>query len=68
MQPLDVILIAFAGYVLLGVLFAVPFLLFMVSKLDAHAAGASLRFKLTVLPGCVALWPLLLAKVLRRRA
>ena len=46
-------------YALLGLVFAVPFVVFGVARVDAAARGASLGFRLLILPGVVALWPLL---------
>lgn len=47
---------AYAG---LGVLFAVPFVARGIERVDPAARGASPGFRLIVLPGVVALWPLL---------
>jgi hypothetical protein len=48
-----------AGYLALGTLFAVPFLARGVARIDPGARGAPLGFRLAILPGVVALWPLL---------
>jgi hypothetical protein len=53
------LLLGAAGlYLALGALFAVPFLLVGVQRVDP-AAGGAWAFRLLVRPGCVALWPLL---------
>ncbi len=52
-------------YVGLGVLFALYFATKGVSKLDPTAEGAPLGFRMLMLPGAAALWPLLMAKLLR---
>ena len=54
-------------YLGLGLLFALPFLLIGVQKLDGAADGAW-AFRLLALPGCVALWPVLAVKLIRRRS
>ena len=55
----------FEVYFLLGFLFAIPFLLRGVQKLDENAIGSSIWLKLLWLPGVCALWPLLLSKWIR---
>jgi hypothetical protein len=45
-----------------GLLFAVPFLLRGVERIDPAARGATPGFRLIVLPGVVALWPILLRR------
>lgn len=52
-------LAAVGVYLLVGVLFSVPFLLRGAAAIDPDAAEGSLGFKVLVLPGVVALWPLL---------
>jgi hypothetical protein len=45
-----------------GFVFAVPFVLFGVKKIDPHAAHATWGFRLLILPGCLIFWPLLLRR------
>ena len=49
-------------YVLIGVLFAIPFLLKGVSQIDPVAKDATRGFRIIILPGVIALWPLLLRR------
>ena len=49
-------------YALLGLGFAVPFLLRGVEVVDPDARGSGWGFRLILLPGVVALWPLLLRR------
>jgi hypothetical protein len=49
-------------YTALGVAFALAFVTVGVSRADSQAAGSSIAFRLLVLPGSVALWPLLLRR------
>jgi len=63
----EIILLIGQLYLGLGALFAVPFLLLGVQRLD-HAADGAWTFRLLALPGCVALWPVLALKLLRRRS
>ena len=52
-------------YLLIGLLFAVVFVTTGIERVDATARGASAGFRLLILPGVVALWPVLLRKWLR---
>jgi hypothetical protein len=56
-----------AVYGLLGLLFAIPFVSIGIGKIDSRAQGAGLGFRLLVLPGVAALWPLLLFRWLGNR-
>ena len=49
-------------YLLLGVVFAVPFVLKGVNRLEPSAAQGTRGFRLLILPGAIALWPLLLRR------
>jgi hypothetical protein len=54
------IFLGLAGlYLLCGIIFAVPFAIVGVGKIDPHAANASWGFRLLILPGSTLLWPLL---------
>lgn len=54
------------GYVLTGVLFGIPYVSVGIVRADPVARGTGLGFRLLVLPGVVAFWPLLLYRWLRR--
>ena len=56
------LLIALGIYLLCGLVFAVPFALLGVKKIDPHAAHGSWGFRLLILPGTMAFWPLLLKR------
>lgn len=49
-------------YLALGLAVAVPFVLRGVNKIDPVSSGSSWGFRLIILPGVVALWPLLLRR------
>jgi hypothetical protein len=53
---------ALGFYVGLGLLFAAPFVLRGVDRIDPGAKGASWGFRLIIVPGVVALWPILLRR------
>jgi hypothetical protein len=53
---------ALGAYAAIGVLFAGAFLTRGIERLDPGAHGSGWGFRLIVLPGVVALWPLLLQR------
>jgi hypothetical protein len=65
-QVIPVLVYLGFAYVALGLLFAVPFAFRFVNRLDPDARDGSLGFRLLIIPGAAALWPLLLRRVLRR--
>jgi len=52
-------------YVAFGIVFSLPFVLRGVNRIDPVAAQGTWGFRLIILPGVVALWPLLLARWLK---
>lgn len=57
-----VFLILLGVYLACGFVFAVPFVLFGVKKIDPHAAHGSWGFRLLIIPGTMVFWPLLLRR------
>jgi hypothetical protein len=57
----------FLAYAALGVLFAIAFVTAGVSRVDPVAKGSSIGFRLMILPGAAALWPLLLWRWISKR-
>lgn len=57
-----VFLILLGAYLACGLLFAFPFALIGVEQIDPHAVHGSWGFRLLVIPGTMALWPLLLRR------
>jgi len=55
-------LMLLAAYLTCGLVFAVPFVLVGVKRIDPHATHGSWGFRLLVIPGTMALWPLLLKR------
>ena len=53
---------ALALYVTLGTIFGVIFVLRGAGRVDPSAIGAPWGFRLLILPGSIALWPLLLRR------
>ena len=55
-------LILFGAYLACGFLFALPFAFLGVGKIDPHASHGSWGFRLLIIPGATALWPVLLRR------
>jgi hypothetical protein len=55
-----VILILLGTYLACGLLFAIPFVLVGVKRIDPHAVHGSWGFRLLIIPGTSLFWPLLL--------
>ena len=49
-----------AVYTILGLAFAVPFVWWGVQRLDSEAEGSGVGFRLLILPGVAAFWPMFL--------
>lgn len=49
-------------YVAIGLGFAIAFVIAGVGRIDPAAKGASLGFRLLIVPGVAALWPILLMR------
>jgi hypothetical protein len=55
------------SYAAIGLLFAGAFLTVGISRVDPASKGSSIGFRLVILPGVTALWPLLLTRWIRGR-
>ena len=56
---------ALTAYAALGIVFAILFVSVGVQRVDAVAKGAGFGFRLLILPGVTALWPILLLRWVR---
>ncbi len=54
-------------YAMAGLVFAIVFVSFGVRRVDPTANGSSVAFRLMILPGVAALWPVLLSRWIARR-
>jgi len=61
-QIARIVVYAFYGYALSGVVFAAAFVTVGVKRIDEQAVGTGVGFRLLIFPGCVALWPMLLRR------
>lgn len=58
-----IILYVCGSYFVLGLIFSIPFLSRWIHLVDETTRGSGLDFKLTILPGCIVFWPILLKKL-----
>lgn len=58
-------LILLGSYLALGLGFAVAFVCLGAGRVDPHAKEGTWGFRLLIIPGAAALWPLLLSRWLR---
>jgi hypothetical protein len=61
-QTVTAILEGAAAYAALGAVFAVAFIASGLARIDHGAKGAGLVFRLMIVPGLIALWPLMLVR------
>ncbi len=67
MQPINVLLLLILGYAAIGLPFAILFVLRGLCAIDGAACDAPKRVRALLVPGAVALWPVLLTKWARSR-
>lgn len=67
MQTAETILCVVGLYATLGLLFAAAFVTVGITRVDPTAKGSPVVFRLLILPGAAALWPILAAKWLAIR-
>ena len=60
----EIFLILLATYLTCGLLFAIPFVLGGAKKIDPQAAHGSWGFWFIIIPGTMALWPMLLRRLI----
>jgi hypothetical protein len=61
-QLAPIFLSLMAAYLAIGLVFAIPFAMAGVKRIDPHAAHGSWGFRVLVIPGAAAFWPLLLRR------
>jgi len=62
----EIFLIIVAVYLLIGVLFVIPFLMKGLNKIDEGAHGSTIGFKIIIIPGVIVFWPVLLSKWMKK--
>ncbi len=63
----ETILSCVAGYLSIGLITGILFVLFGVGRIDHAAHGANARFRLIILPGFIGLWPIMIIRLLSLR-
>jgi hypothetical protein len=58
----EIIMITVLIYLILGMLFVVPFLVKGMTKVDKGAHGGTIGFKIIIMPGVIVFWPTLMSK------
>ncbi|HWS97062.1 MAG TPA: hypothetical protein VN620_11400 [Candidatus Methylomirabilis sp.] len=61
-QAATVLVGALYFYGVIGIVFAIPFVVKGVQRIDEEAIGSGWGFRLLILPGCMAFWPFLLRR------
>ena len=67
MIVVNIALMALGIYLLLGFLFAIPFIIKGVLQIDEGAHGSGWGFRIIIIPGTMVFWPLLLKKWMRTK-
>jgi hypothetical protein len=62
MIVVNIILIIIAVYLFAGLVFAIPFVIKGVTKMDEGAHGSKWGFRIIIIPGTIVFWPFLLKK------
>ncbi len=62
MSVVTIILLGLAVYAAIGVGFAIAFVVWGVGRVDVAARNAGPGFRLLIMPGVAALWPLMLRR------
>jgi hypothetical protein len=65
MLAAEILLTPAAAYMGCGLLFGLVFIAWGVGRVDGAARGAPVGFRLLILPGVVACWPMLLVRWLQ---
>lgn len=63
-----IILLTIAAYLAIGVLFALLFVIRGVERIDPAARSTSWVFRMLIIPGAAALWPVILSRWVHARA
>lgn len=62
----EIIVYTIGIYLATGILFALYFVIYGVTKLDESAKGTGFFFRVLIFPGCAAFWVLLAWRLMRR--
>lgn len=62
----NILVMSLLIYLGIGLLFSIPFVFFGAGKIDSTAREGTWGFKLIIIPGAMALWPLLAWRWVKR--
>ena len=62
MSIIYIILVVVVIYLVAGLVFAIPFVIKGVTKIDEGAKGSTWGFRIIIIPGTIVFWPVLLKK------
>lgn len=65
MDVVEIVVLVVEAYLVVGILFGIAFVTRGVQKIDHAAEGTGWGFRLIILPGVAALWPMLLRRWIR---
>jgi hypothetical protein len=65
MNIVTILLMVVAVYLAAGLVFAIPFVIKGVTKIDEGAYGSTWGFRMIIIPGTIVFWPLLLKRWLK---
>ena len=63
----EIFLVLLVIYLAAGFVFAIPFVIKGVDKIDEGAHGSGIGFRLIIIPGTIVFWPLLLRRWMAAR-
>jgi hypothetical protein len=58
----EIILLLIAAYMIVGLFFGIAFVMRGALRIDEAVHGAPIIFRILILPGCAAFWPLMAFK------
>jgi hypothetical protein len=60
-----IILLIAAIYLVIGIFFAIPFVLKWVEQIDTSAVQSHWTFRLLIIPGVIVFWPVLFRRLIK---
>ena len=64
---LNILSLVVLFYIGIGILFSIWFIIIGASRLDDKVNGSSMGFRIAIIPGVIALWPILLYHIIKKR-
>lgn len=64
MSVIDLMVFGFYSYLIIGFVLGIAIILRGLNSIDPTTVGSPISFKLIILPGVVALWPMLIKRMI----